>query len=387
MTSMILDVLTDQARFSGTILFGRSERPLLVPHGDNGFAHEAIQLFMHGKLRRTLATLLFRLDDWLPGLRLLPNIQTSQLPLPEVYEELGIVEDTFAVYYGSPGPLRKLTIYSASAKGRSVTKIALQASADAMICNEGKILAMLADLGVGMDCVPSLISHGQLSSGRRFVRTTVLPSGRRDPRFGPMHSAFLGELYTHRDCVTVWNLGHGYRALKNRLETVRPNLDRASCDLIDSVVADIATLSGNEPIAECIVHGDFAPWNISVMDDRVCVFDWESAVLRGNPLHDFLHFHLISEALLRRVQSNAVLKRLLHDAVRHLAGVTNHLPDKRLVAALMLQYIADIVVFFCVADGELKLGHPVIKAYLRLLRGRRGWLPVSGVADGSAHER
>jgi len=384
---MSLDVLVAQARFSATILFGRSDRPLLVPRGDDGFALEAIQLFVHGKLRRTLATLLFKLDHWLPRLSLLPDIKTSQLPLPEIYQELGISDDAFAVYYGSPGPLRKLTIYSASANDRSVTKIALQATADAMISNEGRILAMLADQGVGVNCIPCLISHGELSSGRRFVRTSVLPAGRRAPDFGRMHSAFLAELYAHRDCVTVWEHGHSYRALRSNLETLRTNLDRAHVELIDASIGEIALLSGNEPVAECIVHGDFAPWNISVMHDRLCVFDWESATMRGNPLHDFLHFHLIPDALLRRTQSLATLKRLVQSATAHMAEITGHRPGERLVAALILQYLTETLVFFCVADGELKLGHPIIRSYLRLLRSRRTWLPITQISGGGDHER
>jgi len=386
-TPLGLEISTPQPPFSGTILFGGSERPLLVPRGDDAFVREAIQLFVHSNVRRGLATLMLKLDRWMPHLRLLPTVKTTQLPLPEIYGELGISDDNFAVYYGSPGPLRKLTIYSSAAADRSVTKIALQASADAMISNEGKILALLADHQVGVDFIPKLISHGQLSCGRRFVRTTVLPSGRREPRFGAMHGAFLKELYSHRDCVTVWVHGNSYGTLVTHLATIRNNLDRMSRDLIDAVVGDIALMSGNAPVAECIVHGDFAPWNITVTDDRLWVFDWESAVTRGNPLHDFLHFHLIPEALLRHVQSEAALKRLVSNAAQHLAVMSGHTPAPELVGALILQYLAEIVTFFCAADGELKHGHPVIKAYLRLMRSRHSWLPKVNQVEVVGDER
>src|SRR5579863_5654169 len=299
MTPLVLDPSAPHGRFDGRVLFGRSERPLFVPKGNDDFVREAIQLFVRSGVRRGLATLMLKIDHWLPQLRLLQTVKSMPLPLPEIYAELGISEERLALYYGSPGPLRKLTIYSSSTD-RSVIKIALQPSADEMISNERKILALLAEHRIGVDFVPALLGHGQLSCGRRFVRTSVLPSGRRESRFGPMHRAFLVELYAHHTGASGWAQGRSYRSLQTQFAAIRNNLDDANRALLEAVVGDIAVLSGKEPVAQCIVHGDFAPWNIAVTNERLWVFDWENAVKHGNPLHDFLHFHLISEALLRR---------------------------------------------------------------------------------------
>jgi hypothetical protein len=376
MTPLAFDPTASHGRFDGRILFGRSERPLLVPKGNDDFVQEAIQLFVQSGVRRGLATLMLKIDRWLPQLRLLPTVKSMPLPLPEIYAELGISQERLALYYGSPGPLRKLTIYSSSAD-RSVIKVALQPPADEMISNERKFLALLAEHRIGVDFVPTLLGHGQLSSGRRFVRTSVLPSGRRESRFGPMHRSFLTELYAHRSDVNGWARGRSYRSLQTQFAAIRNQLDDASCALLDAVLGDIAVLSGSEPVAECIVHGDFAPWNIAVTNDRLWVFDWENAVKRGNPLHDFLHFHLISEALLRRVQRSAALKLLLDNASRHLASVAGpgYAPAPALVAALTLHYLAEVVIFFCSADGTLRHSHPVIKSYVRLMQIRHSWLP------------
>ena len=386
MTPLVLDPSAPHGRFDGRVLFGRSERPLFVPKGNDDFVREAIQLFVRSGVRRGLATLMLKIDHWLPQLRLLQTVKSMPLPLPEIYAELGISEERLALYYGSPGPLRKLTIYSSSTD-RSVIKIALQPSADEMISNERKILALLAEHRIGVDFVPALLGHGQLSCGRRFVRTSVLPSGRRESRFGPMHRAFLVELYAHHTGASGWAQGRSYRSLQTQFAAIRNNLDDANRALLEAVVGDIAVLSGKEPVAQCIVHGDFAPWNIAVTNERLWVFDWENAVKHGNPLHDFLHFHLISEALLRRSQRSAVLKRLLADASRHLAFVAGEAPTPSLVAALTLHYLAEVVIFFCAADGTLRHSHPVIKSYLRLMQTRHSWLPgVSGNKE-AAHER
>jgi Phosphotransferase enzyme family len=370
----------------GKVLFGGSERPLIVPVGDDTFTREAIRLFVHGRVRRAWATTMLKLDRWLPPLRLLPKVKLSQFPLPEAYAELGLSELSFAVYCGSPGPLCKLTVFSAAC-GRSVTKIALRPSADQMVRNEGNVLAALAERQIGVGLIPRLVSHGQLSSGRWFVRTTVLSAGRREPRFGAMHREFLSQLHASSSAsVKAWQESRTYAALLSRVAAIDACLDRESRELIAAVLADIAALSHDQPVAECVVHGDFAPWNIT-MTDRLCVFDWEYAKVRGNPLHDFLHFHVMSSALLHRRLGKAALRRLISLAGSQLERVAGCPPDQRLVGALTLQYIADTVIFYCEADGELKQGHPVIKAYMSLLRRRRRWLPADITEKGAADER
>lgn len=375
--------LVIQPRFDGTVLFGGSERPLLVPKGNDEFVREAVRMFVPGRVRRCLATVVLKLDRWLPQLHMLRTVESMPPPLAEIYRELGFPAQHFAIYYGSPGPLRKLTIY-ASSVDRSVTKLALQPSADEMITNEGKILTLLAEHRIGVDYVPALLGHGQLSCGRRFVRTSVLPPGRRESRFGPKHRGFLAQLYAHGFSLTAWVGGTSYQSLLNQLAAIRCNLDGASLELLDAVVREIAVLSGNEPVNECIVHGDFAPWNMTVSDDRLRVFDWEYAAPRGNPLHDFLHFHLISDAPSRRALG---AKRIVGDASRHLALVAGSRPPAPLVAALILHYLAQVVIFFCSADGTLKHGHPIIKSYLHLMRTRATWLLNASRDGGPTHER
>jgi hypothetical protein len=385
-TPFILDSTVQREPFSGRVLFGRSDRPLFVPYGDDDFVREAIRLFVQSGIRRVLATLMVKVDQWLPRLRLLPQANPMPTPLPEIYSELGIAEENAALYYGSPGPLRKLTIFSSST-GRSVTKIALQPAADMRILNEGKILALLNAHRIGVDSVPALLDHGKLSSGRGFVRTSVLPSGRCESRFGPMHLAFLNQLYEHRVGVTCWVHGKSYQSLLRQFSSIRGSLDPVTCVLLDAVLKDIGALSANEPVAECIVHGDFAPWNISATGTRLFVYDWENAVTRGNPLHDFLHFHLIPAALLRGGLRQSAFKRLIDNARRRLtslAGQTTHL---HLVSALTLHYLAEIVIFFCSADGKLMYSHPVVKSYLHLMRCRHSWLPEASLDGEPTHER
>jgi len=87
-TLLGVDIASPQPAFRGKMLFSGSERPLFVPKGDDAFVRDAIQLFVHGNLRRALATIMLKLDHWLPRLHLLPTVKPTQLPLPEIYGEL-----------------------------------------------------------------------------------------------------------------------------------------------------------------------------------------------------------------------------------------------------------------------------------------------------------
>jgi RIO-like serine/threonine protein kinase len=47
-----------------------------------------------------------------------------------------------------------------------------------------------------------------------------------------------------------------------------------------------------------ITHGDFAPWNTSILDDQLFVFDWESAERQSPHLWDEFHFQVQAASLL-----------------------------------------------------------------------------------------
>jgi len=52
-----------------------------------------------------------------------------------------------------------------------------------------------------------------------------------------------------------------------------------------------------------IMHGDFAPWNTRVENERLYVFDWESAAWDAPILWDVFHFHVQVASLLNKKRS------------------------------------------------------------------------------------
>jgi hypothetical protein len=369
----------------GKLISPGKDRPLIVPVANTILAREGVRLFLPRGPRRLIALVMLRVDGWLPWFGLLEQLEEAEFPLPDAYAELGLSEGSFVVYQGSPGPLSKLSVYTRSPEP-SLIKIAMRASADARVLNEAHMLRAMAKSGNKKHSFPCLLDSGRLPSGRYFLRVDVTHHGRRETGFGSRQRAFLEDLQRQRADARPWSECSTYRALVARCSRISTLLDHANRQLLSSVSAEIAAMGG-EAVSECVVHGDFAPWNITIDAGRLCVFDWEYGRLRGNPLQDLVHFHLMPRALMRSHPTVRYLRYLGVLAASHLRAMTPAPVSQQLTGALMLQYLADTVTFYAEEDGELKVAHPVIYAYLRLLRERATWLPQAGLSVGVDNER
>jgi hypothetical protein len=155
------------------------------------------------------------------------------------------------------------------------------------------------------------------------VVSEVAALGRRDgvPLAGSEHWERLG--------------GH----LRDLPTTPAAGAVHAAADRLGAVAGDLALSFGAS-------HGDFTPWNLACLDDRVLVWDWER-FRTGVPVgSDLLHHHLQSDLVARRVEPREAADRLVTRAPELLAplGVSR---DAARVTALVhgldlaTRYLAD----------------------------------------------
>jgi hypothetical protein len=237
-------------------------------------------------------------------------------------------------------------------------------------------LRTLGKLPSMMRFLPRLLREGTLPCGRRFLTMSVLPTGQRSSRFGEAHVRFLRMLASRNMAVAGWSSGEPFRRLSARIEAVRKLIDPTYCTLFNEVLQQISDEIGHSQIPVCLVHGDFAQWNLRVAGDDLLVFDWEYAEEGGNPLHDYLHFHLVERATTHKAIGIEYMRRLIVDAARHASRVFDD--DGSVAPAsgmLTLHYLLDTVAFYTEASGYLDVGHPVVRAYLQVLEQRHRWLP------------
>lgn len=363
------------SRMVWKVLYADRQQPLLVPV-DIRLARLSIAFFMRNPLLRCWGNLLLTADHWLPRAQLLPTVKFDNFPHGSMFgaSHAGGV----ALFCGFPGPLQKLTVYCpdpAGGLGR-VAKVALQSSANAAISLEANWLGRLSHTPAIARFLPRLLRNDTLPCGHRYFSMLSLPEGVSSRHFGELHYQFLSVLAEHQLVFERWNTSQAYTRLQARTQAVLPLLDAdLRCLLLDTL-AEIELAIGNARLPTCMLHGDFAPWNLRESQGRIFAFDWEYAETSGNPLQDFLHFHLIQRALQRWPLHAGSMSALLGKAAAYADRQFGH--DSGVAAAsaaLSLYYLLDIMTFYIEVSGHMDYKHPVLGTYARLLRQRAQWLP------------
>lgn len=358
------------------VLYASRRQPLLVPF-DTEQARDAIAFFIRNPWLRAWGHLLLTLDRWAPG-SMLSTVKLEQFPVHLLFDT-GALGET-ALYCGFPGPLQKLTMYCPGHDGQpgKVAKVAMHGSADTAIAREAYWLETLGRSPDTAAFLPRLQQQGVLPCGRRFVAMDALPQGRRSSRFGEPHRQFLKVLAQHAGPATAWRDSAAYARLGQRMADVLPIVAPHNRHLLKTVFDEIGEDIGQRKLPTSLLHADFVPWNLRLTDRQLYVFDWEYAEASGNPLQDYLHFHLLPRALMLWPLTPGAMPRLLARACDHAVDVHGrHSGVAEACGALTLHYLLDTITFYTAASGYLDQSHPVQRTYLRLLEQRAAWLPYT----------
>lgn len=358
------------------VLYASRRQPLLVPL-DTVRARDAIAFFIRNPWLRAWGNLLLTLDRWIPH-PMLSTVKLEQFPAHRLFESTDLPET--ALYCGFPGPLQKLTMYCPGhgAEPGRVAKIAMHASADGAIAREAYWLDTLSRTPDTAAYLPRLLQQGTLPCGRRFLAMQALPSGLPSTPFGQPHRQFLKVLAQHAGGTLPWRESPAYARLEQRLTEVLPLVEPHIRHLLKRVFDEIGDDIGARRLPSTLLHADFVPWNLRLTEQQLYVFDWEYAEASGNPLQDFLHFHLLPRALQLMPLTAGAMPGLLDKACDHaldLFGRHSGVADA--CGALTLHYLLDTVTFYAAASGYLDQSHPVQRTYMRLLERRAFWLPYT----------
>jgi len=365
------------------VLRARRHQPLLVPADAPRFAAAAIRFFVGSRTRRWLA---HAQHAWLRRAAC-ADLALTGFPAATLFAQQGYAPPaslSLALCCGSPGPLRKLVVLGAphgtdpdGAAGQDalrVAKIALAASADGSIDREAHWLRVLGRAPATARFVPRLLNEGRLFNGRRFVVMSALPRGVASHAFGTCHGDFLAALGRHGRTLAPWSVSPGCARLHQRWEAIEGLLDTAPRRLLRDTLGAIERALGRTVLPTCLAHGDFAPWNMRLCAGQLFVFDWEYAEAGANPLHDYLHFHLMTRIAAGRPVRAAWLRQLLAGATRHGYAVFGGAASLgRAVPLLLVQYLFDTISFYVQQSGYLDPDHPVLRRHLHLLATRAAW--------------
>lgn len=371
------------SKLTFNVLYSRRKQVLLVPQNKTR-AHQAVRFFIQRPLLKCWAHVMIELNHYLPALELLPMVVFEDFPLRAIFGINDMQKQQeqaeIAMFLGSPGPLQKLVIHCQCMHSgtNKIAKIAMTGRANAAIRREAHWLTTLGESSAIAAFVPVLLQQSMLPCLQQYVTMTALPRGYSPRSFGAAHADFLRTLATQGVLFKPWRDSEAHLRLKRRIDRLCLTVDAQMQRLWQQTLMDMEDIAGRMVLPNLIVHGDFAPWNMRLIERRLFVFDWEYAEAHGNPLQDFLHFHLIQHALRRREITPADMASLVI--------VTMDYADSQYGAdvgvgkasgALILHYLLDTVTFYVETSGYLDQTHPVLQCYLGLIELRTQWLPES----------
>lgn len=257
-----------------------------------------------------------------------------------------------ALSAGTTGYYRKVTAQVMSPDGciLAYAKIADTEQTRNLLDNEANILKRLENIRLITAEVPKLLYHGTCGRDTVFIQSTL-----EDLSYGPRwlderHISFLVELF-HRtavhkplkECLLLFRV-------EERLKRLRERISESWYHRIRTVLKRMIEQSGNYKILQGLSHGDFAPWNTFLHQDKLFVFDWEYAWEESIPFWDIFHFVIQHGVLVEGLDAskllgeltgeNGSLLPLLHQYAERL-GIHPSLSTK-----LLLLYLCDVSSFY-----------------------------------------
>jgi hypothetical protein len=372
---------TDGHQLSLKVLYSKRNQPLLVPL-DKQKAHDAVNFFIQNRIIKYWGHLIIELDHHLPWLQLLPTAAFDYFPFDALFGESDLDHakalEGISIFCGSPGALQKVTIYCPNPLGAlgKVAKVAVHETANDAIKKESHWLESLSQSTATAKFLPQLLQHSVLKCERYCLTMKSLAKGVAPKNFGIAHHAFLRALAQQSPVFTEWKLSQAHIRLKQRLDHLSGLVDSEVWLFWQEVITEIEQMTARAILPNLMTHGDFAHWNLRQINADLFVFDWEYAQTHGNPLQDFLHFHVIPQALKRRSLSTKSMSALMGKTVAYVdKQFGRDLGIGRACGGLTMHYLLDTITFYAEASGYLDEKHPVLHSYMQMLRQRNEWIP------------
>lgn len=215
-----------------------------------------------------------------------------------VATELGKTLAIAAILRGTPGAYQKFTVLLLDANKQPAVclKMAKHELAQRALHNEAERLRELQQMAPLHGHVPEI--QGRFACGSWQCLALSYGAGRVST--GAMEGSTLQFLSTLRqasqtekrvaDCA--W-----WATVNETAEKLRESLLPAWRTRYQDALAIVHNQLANQTVVMCAGHGDFAPWNMRVRDNRLFVFDWEAARREVPCWFDCFHFLAIQAAL------------------------------------------------------------------------------------------
>jgi hypothetical protein len=260
----------------------------------------------------------------------------------------------FALSVGRQAAVRKLTIQVMRPNGETLgyMKLPLTKAATERVRNEARVLERLWNFASLRPHIPRLLYAGDCN-GTYVLFQRSLQGTRGPTTFTEMHRSFLEKM---RAAHTIKVPGQNIiEAVATKWEAVAPVLG-AEWEHLGQEVLRRANRELEGKTLRCgVMHGDFAPWNTRVWEERMLLFDWESSSWEAPISWDTFHFHVQALYSFGGNRAFQMPKREMNDEISFMLYLLN----------AVVQYLAE----------ENQLAVSLCKTLLiRTFQGKQAWM-------------
>jgi hypothetical protein len=268
----------------------------LLPLGNAQRTREAFEIYqplsLKARVLKRLACAAINVGwaGWLRPRLLIAS--TEPLPLELLVSELtGERQPVFSLWIRSGTRTHKVDIQVMRQNGGILgyMKLALGDAAISRLKHEAEMLERLSAFPALRPHIPKLLYAGEWEDGYLLFQSCG-PSGRGPLNFTTIHQQLLRILW---DVHTVEQPGHLLvEEVLARWKKIEHMLDAEGQEEGRKALASASSELDRTRIRCGISHGDFVPPNTRAENERLFVFDWESAAWQAPNLWDVFHFHI-----------------------------------------------------------------------------------------------
>lgn len=254
--------------------------------------------------------------------------------------ELGLYVDPYSRYSKVI-----IFIFTTEAQLIGIGKIAETPGAKKKLANEAGILRALMNVFSKSNdepsfLIPSLLYEGEVEDNYIMIETPV-PFQNFKPgnvEFSRLYRRVLISLKDATQVIKTFQDTDLFHSMKHKTESYHEpfsELIKAAFNLVEKRLKSHFVLLS-------LGHGDFVPWNtyIDPLNERIFVYDWESAGMELPFGFDLIHFYFQTNFLLRKLRGERLLREVIDGLTENNDLIKSQPLNKDDLVLLYLLYMA-----------------------------------------------
>lgn len=220
----------------------------------------------------------------------------------------------FAISLGTPGPNRKPVIQLTNADDNVIgyAKVGWDGVTNSLVKNEADTIKYLSRSSFHSFALPSLLHAGWWHD--RYLTVQSPPTGTVLPAPKVLTSHYLKMVEELADlkteCMPI-RASAFWANLVNALKNAKGGFYLGVLER--KIIPKIDKTFGNMLLPFHISHGDLAPWNAYIKDEKLYLYDWENSRSDAPGGWDLIHFTTQTNIFLKKRNINELCKTILSD--------------------------------------------------------------------------